>query len=247
MAAAFQTRVWLLITLGPQLSHRESKLIEFKFQSVCVLATFMILVCRGVIRQNGLEDAPLQMMSFVSSNQYATATCERIYHILKFHAFENRFFLKFMLDAKVLYQWMHLPAAIVDYCLSHYRFKALLLRGTTLGVGKAGLNAGRSNCCSFVPIYFTCTDCQCQGPIICAARNPKLWLTNGSISNLTFLYEPDFWNIGTGKGDYRMRFLGTVGAVSRKRPRHDRSLLACKIFPAIQPFSNLNYLTPKFS
>jgi hypothetical protein len=126
-----------------------------------------------------------------------------------------------MIDAKVQYQWMHLPAAVVDYCLSHYQFKASLLLGTTLGVGKAGLSAARSSCCTFAPIYLTCTYLRCQGPTICAARNPKLWLTNGSTSNLTFLYEPDFWNIGTGKGDYRMRFLGTAGAVSRNRPLHD--------------------------
>jgi hypothetical protein len=89
MVAAFQTRVWLLITLGPQLSHRESKILKIEFQNVRVLVTFMILVCRGVIRQNGLEDAPVQMMSFAASNQHATATCERIHYILKFHAFAN--------------------------------------------------------------------------------------------------------------------------------------------------------------
>jgi hypothetical protein len=41
-----------------------------------------------------------------------------------------------------------------------------------------------------------------------------MWLTNGAAANVTFLYEPDFWNLGTGNGDYRMRFLGTLGAVS---------------------------------
>ena len=73
-----------------------------------------------------------------------------------------------------------------------------------------------------------CVTCRCcpamrsdarqQGPAVCAARNPKLWLTNGSTANLTFVYEPDFWNLGSGKGDYRMRFLGTTGAVSREGP-----------------------------
>jgi hypothetical protein len=29
------------------------------------------------------------------------------------------------------------------------------------------------------------------------------------------LYEPDFWNLGSGKGDYRMRFLGTTDAVPK--------------------------------
>ena len=67
-----------------------------------------------------------------------------------------------------------------------------------------------------------------QGPAICAARNPTLWLTNGSASNLTFLYEPDFWNIGTGKGDYRMRFLGTTSAVSGKRSsQHNQNFSFC--------------------
>lgn len=53
-----------------------------------------------------------------------------------------------------------------------------------------------------------------KGPTVCADRNPKMWLANGSTANLTFVYEPDFLNLGTGKGDYRMRFLGTTTAVN---------------------------------
>jgi hypothetical protein len=41
-----------------------------------------------------------------------------------------------------------------------------------------------------------------------------MWLTSGAAANLTFVYEPDFWNLGTGKGDYRMRFLGSAKAAS---------------------------------
>jgi hypothetical protein len=53
-----------------------------------------------------------------------------------------------------------------------------------------------------------------KGPTVCADRNPKMWLANGSTANLTFVYEPDFLNLGTGMGDYRMRFLGTSTAVN---------------------------------
>jgi hypothetical protein len=34
------------------------------------------LLYRGVVRQNGLQDAPLQMMNYAASTQHAAATCE---------------------------------------------------------------------------------------------------------------------------------------------------------------------------
>jgi len=53
---------------------------------------------------------------------------------------------------------------------------------------------------------------QCrQGPIICANQNPLLSLN--STVGLTFITQPDYWNIGDGVNDYRMMFEGSLSNV----------------------------------
>jgi hypothetical protein len=73
--------------------------------------------CRGVVRQNGLQDAPVQMMSFAASNQHATTTCEHMYCVLKIATFFlESFCLEFhAASRKAPFQWTPLPAAKVDY------------------------------------------------------------------------------------------------------------------------------------
>lgn len=55
---------------------------------------------------------------------------------------------------------------------------------------------------------------QCrQGPTICAKQNPTLSLN--STTGLTFISEPDYWNIGDGINDYRMTFEGALNDVKK--------------------------------
>jgi hypothetical protein len=55
---------------------------------------------------------------------------------------------------------------------------------------------------------------QCrQGPTICVKQNPSLSLN--STTGLTFISQPDYWNIGDGTNDYRMMFEGSLDDVRK--------------------------------